>query len=124
MDLTFLESLEVDHTSVWIVVSRLTRKEGILNQLETSNKVVYSGESKTEVFAKCIDTIECSSRRLGPSLLCSHPAPCSGQMVAALQHFPASGVELVLELFNPCFGVQYFRRIWKTANICMVLKPC
>ena len=42
---------------------------------------------------------------------------------AALQHLPASGVELVLDLFNSCLRLHYFPRLWKNANICMVPQP-
>ena len=133
---SYLESLEVDHASVWRAASRLTREKRTRNPLETLNGVVSSSEGKAEVFADCMevqftvhqgvsepvhsaavrDFLSGRFSRLPdvPALpfdrgelvssicrLNHRRAPGPDRIgAAALQNLPASGVDLVLELFN------------------------
>ena len=54
-DSSYLESLEVDHASVWRAAGRLKGKKRTRHPLITPDGTVYSAEGKAEVFADCIE---------------------------------------------------------------------
>ena len=52
---SYLESLEVDHASVWRAAGRLKGEKRTRDPLNTPDGTVYTAEGKAEVFADCVE---------------------------------------------------------------------